>query len=519
MRSSVSVSRTRVAVTQWFHNDSPASQNIYKLLQWCLFLAGAALFLRPILLTNISADDLINPFSQIYHAGTSIDSVLQRTWDVVPRTGHFNYIGQTIGSIVVMVWTYLIGNFGIRYSFVYAATKFIVYLICLFAGASVVQHLLELFSKSIGIWKIRVVLLLVLGTTIQIHVPWSNDPVASYPLSGFLTAAIGVSFILFVMKALNKNSLLLAIAVGLYGAGTVLYYEYNAFAVFAVAPLLFASLISVIRTGTQIMRHMVFLSFFVLPAAVVTVYFYLISNSSSVNYSGTSLSLSDPFLKTFIYGLASALPGTSWNIANDWLTEFSFGGVQTFFPYLISLVFAGVLLILSKNGTSEAKISDKILLTPALSLTPFVIYWVGATFTQTATVKVQVESMRLGQVYNYYAVGLLCLVIIITTVLFLINWARIGMMMRLSILTIALGLGGYQYLLNWNVMNQFNGVTSGSSQLLAVYADKPSMDVRCNALVVWKSMGWPEYYWLDMELGLNESYKIFHGEAFCEQKE
>jgi hypothetical protein len=42
------------------------------------------------------------------------------------------------------------------------------------------------------------------------------------------------------------------------------------------------------------------------------------------------------------------------------------------------------------------------------------------------------------------------------------------------------------------------------------------MEERCAALNSWKTMGWPEYYWLDMELGLNESYKIFHGEAFCE---
>jgi hypothetical protein len=517
MKSMVSVSRIRDAVSQWSHTDASASHNILKLLQWFLYLSGAALLLRPILLTNISADDLVNPFSQVYHAGTSIDSVLQRAWGYVAATGHFNYIGQTIGSLVLLIWIYIIGDFGIRYSLVYATTKFIIYMLCLNLGASVVQHLLASLNKPINIWKPRVTLLIVLGITLQIHVPWSNDPVASYPLSGFLTTAIGVLFIFLVMKSLNNNSLLLAIAVGLYGACTVLYYEYNAFAVLAVAPLLIVSLLAVIRTGTQIIRHIVFLSLFVLPAAGVTIYFYLVSNSSSVNYSGTSLSLSEPFFKTFTYGLAGAFPASSWNIANDWLAGFTVTNAQTLLPYVIGLISLGVVLVFARNEVSQNKFSMAQTSKFALLLSPFVIYWIGATFTQTATVKVQTESTRLGQVYNYYAVAVLCLAIVITSFLFIVQWSRIGVVIRMGLFVIVLGLGGYQYSLNWNVMEKFNSNTTGTSRLLAVYADKPEMKARCDALNVWKNMGWPEYYWLDMELGLNASYKIFHGEYFCDQ--
>jgi uncharacterized membrane protein YvlD (DUF360 family) len=151
-----------------------------------------------------------------------------------------------------------------------------------------------------------------------------------------------------------------------------------------------------------------------------------------------------------------------------------------------------------------------------IGCSPFVIYWLGATFTQTSTEKVQLEAVRIGQVYNFYAVGVVCLAIVSIILLSLVNWRGVPVLVRTGLFTVVLLFGAYQYVVNWNVMIQFNGVTSGSQNLLVAYAEMPPMEERCAALNSWKTMGWPEYYWLDMELGLNESYKIFHGEAFCE---
>ncbi len=503
----------------WFHENRPAARGLLNFGLWTLYIAAAALLLRPVLLTNISADDLINPFSQIYHAGTSIDSVLRRTWDVVPRTGHFNYVGQTFGSIVVMIWTYLIGNFGIRYSLVYATTKFIVFLLCLAIGTTAIKQLLDSLNQVRNIWLIRVTVLVVVTTTLQIHVPWSNDPVASYPLSGFLTAVIGVSYIVLVTKFFNTKRWYVALGVGLFGATTVLYYEFNAFAILAVAPVLVVAILKKLRLGQSVLHQMFISLLFILPAALTTIYFYLTSKASAVNYSGTSLSLSDPFISTFSKGIASALPATSWSIASEWLTgplgEYRFSLSQ----YVLGLVLAGVIVLISLFGSKLQNVSRVSVSSSLLGFIPFVIYWFGATFIQTATEKVQLESVRLGHVYNYYAVAALCSAIIFVTLLFLVPWTKANKLLRYGLMSIALTVGGFQYLLNWNVMRQFNGVTSGSSQLLAVYSDKPPMLERCEALDKWKSMGWPEYYWLDMELGLNESYKIFHGEAFCDRTE
>jgi hypothetical protein len=56
---------------------------------------------------------------------------------------------------------------------------------------------------------------------------------------------------------------------------------------------------------------------------------------------------------------------------------------------------------------------------------------------------------------------------------------------------------------------------SGNRNLLVAFADKPPMVQRCAAFEAWKAMGWPEYYWLDMELGMNATYLKFHGQEFC----
>jgi len=496
---------------------SPAIQSLYRLIPWVLFVASASLLLRPILLTNISADDFINPFSQIYHAGTSIDAVMKRTWYIIPKTGHFNYVGQSIGSVIVMIWTYLIGNFGIRYSLVYSVTKFIVYLICILVGAGAIRTTLNYLGVTINKWPPRVALLLLLAATLQIHIPWSNDPVASYPLAGFLTVAVGLGYITLVIKHFESSSVLVAILIGVYGALNVLYYEFNSFAVFAVAPVLALGIWNARGHREQLFKRITSASLLVTPAAFVTIYFYFRNQASVEAYAGTSISLKSPFLQTFSNGLASSLPATGWNISHEWLTGSLNVPQQAWTPLLGGLVLVFLMVFFTDVRLNKVTAAPLSFIKVLVAGSPFVLYWAGATFTQASTVKVQMEAVRLGQVYNYYAVGATAFIVLLIVGLYLINWSRVHAGFQGGLMAIALLFGAYQYVVNWNVMVQFNGATSGGSQLLVAFAERPPMPERCNALNVWKSVGWPEYYWLDMELGLNQSYKIYHGEPFCEQ--
>lgn len=497
-------------------SDNEAAESFARLWPWICYVLAAGLLLRPVLITTVSADDLINPFTQIYHAGTSIDAVMRRTWSATSATGHFNYVGQGIGSVVVMIWTYLIGNFGIRFSAVYAATKFLVYLFCLVVSAAAIRSALSFIGINISTWPTRIWILVVTSIFLQIHVPWSNDPVASYPLAGFLTVAIGVLYIVFVIALSNSNSLVRAFFIGIFGVFAVLYYEYNSFAIFSVAPILLYWLWQDRKSKTIFINRINMSLLCVGPAAMVTVYFYLSHKAASANYSGTALSFEAPFAKTFLNGVASTFPASSWKIAHEWLTGPLLRPTQSWFPYLLGLVVLGSMYSLrsrwgSRQLTREVKWQGVF-----IGCSPFVIYWLGATFTQTSTEKVQLEAVRIGQVYNFYAVGVVCLAIVSIILLSLVNWRGVPVLVRTGLFTVVLLFGAYQYVVNWNVMIQFNGVTSGSQNLLVAYAEMPPMEERCAALNSWKTMGWPEYYWLDMELGLNESYKIFHGEAFCE---
>ncbi len=497
------------------HNQ--AAQSFARLWPWICYVLATALLLRPILITTVAADDLINPFSQIYHAGTSIDAVMRRTWSSTSVTGHFNYVGQSIGSVVVMIWTYLIGNFGIRFSTVYAATKFLVYLSCLVVSAAAIRSALSFIGINMSAWPARIWILIVTATFLQIHVPWSNDPVASYPLAGFLTTAIGVTYIVFVIALSNSNSLVRAFVVGIFGVFAVLYYEYNSFAILSVAPILLYGFWQDRNSKTVLIERMKKSLLFVGPAAVTTVYFYISHKAASANYSGTALSFKAPFAKTFVNGVASTFPASSWKIAHEWLTGPLSRPTQSWLPYFFGLVVLGSMCPLrsrwgSRQFTREVKWQGVF-----IGCSPFVIYWLGATFTQTSTEKVQLEAVRIGQVYNFYSVGVVCLAIVSIILLSLIEWRKVPVLFRSGLFTMVLLFGAYQYIINWNVMIQFNGVTSGSRNLLVAYAEKPPIDQRCTALNSWKTMGWPEYYWLDMELGLNKSYEIFHGELFCKQ--
>jgi len=486
-------------------------------ISWILFGLATAVLLRPILITAIAADDLINPFSQIYHAGTGIDPILSRSWDFVSKTGHFNYVGQTIGAMVLLVWSYLIGNFDFRYSAVYAWSKYLTYVFTVIVAAGYVRTLLRLARVTVSKWLTRAVVLAALAMTLQIHIPWSNDPVASYPLSGYLTAAIGLSFLWLHLNMNGTTAWTVVLGTGLLGAVAVLYYEYNLFAVLAVIPgavyALWVTRDDTAKLRALVLRHLAA----VVPAIATAGFFYLRNRAASAAYSGTAISLDGEFVGTFWRGLVSSLPASSWPFAFDWLT-----GPLRMDPWVmvgpvVGLGSVSVIVFLNRSrphlrDDPRGQHPGSVLL---VGLLPIVGYWMGTTFTQTATQKVQDESSRIGHVYNYYAVGSTAVVIITVVLsLFLLTDHSRRMLVALGVSTLMV-LGTFQWALNWNVMVQFNGVVSGSRNLLVAVTEQPPMPERCSVLDTWKAMGWPEYYWLDMELGLNRLYEIHKGEPFC----
>jgi hypothetical protein len=489
---------------------------VARIVPWALFLGSAVLLLRPVLLTAITADDLINPFSQTYHAGTGLDPIIRRTWHFVSLTGHFNYLGQSVGSMTLLVWSYLIGNFDIRYSFVYSTTKYVVYVVCILVASALVRSILHRAGLDSSKWHVRGAVLVTTAGLLQIHVPWSNDPVASYPLAGYLTAAAGFGFLVLVLKTLATDSVTWAIVCGLWGAAAVLYYEFNSFAVLSSAPLLIVFLLDKRAKEVRLRSSLKIPILVVGPAAITTVFFYLRNRAASAAYSGTSISLDDPFLATFGKGLVNSLPASSLPLASDWLAEPLRYHFEVQRNFLLGCILLGLLFWTNRRTPWRSNVRGNLrkrwLTAGALAL---IIYSVGATFSQTSTEKVQTEAVRVGQVYNYYAISATSVGLLIVIGVWTFNWNRIHRSLRLILVAVSLLFIGFQYNLNANILYKFNGMMTASRDLLVAYAEQPSMERRCEALDRWKALGWPEYYWLDMELGLNASSVIYRREEFC----
>lgn len=481
-----------------------------------MFVVGLVLVLWPILFTNVAADDLLNPFSQLYHTGTNPFDVIEARIKPVAATGHFNYIGQPIGGLVLTIWIFFIGQMGVHFILVYATTKLIAYILII----SVSAWLLQLFSQSSGITlpKLRanIMAALALSLTLQIHIPWSNDPVSSYPLAGFVAASLGLVFVGLAHLHLGSANMKTLAKVGAFGLTIILYYELNLFAVMACAPLLLrflwesrftkASFLSGLGRGALVFG----------PSFAGACLFFGLNKGGSSNYTGTQISLTHPFASTFQNSIVSSLPGSSWGIATEWLGQWPnlFG--------LHLLPFFGALALFAGSWWScPASVqpgSDRV---PRLRkaegnfcLLALLIFWVGATLSQSVTVKVQQEVLRVGQVYTFYAVGSSCV-----SLFFLAYLSRFRLrraVVQLLFLA-ALVLGATTYAVNSAVMIQFNKVTASTRELLDSIDPALSDEIRCGALAEWKSAGWPEYYWLDMELGLQRLGEKFWGKRFCGQ--
>lgn len=486
-------------------------------LRWGLFCGALYALLRPALLTTLAADDLVNPFGQLYRSGASLTTVIKESAGPVTANGHFNYLGQAIGAFAMFVWLYLIGKIGIHYGTVYAVTKFGVYLLLLIAAGAVLQHLVRLKGRTLSRWRARILVLITIVGLIQIHIPWSNDPVASYPLAGFMTVVVGLSFLLAAFHAMRSWKWPNVILVGALGIVATQYYEFNLFVVMALAPLildeLWLSRGNHRRLGSRTLKSLTMVG----PAAIVTAFLYLRNKKFSANYEGTAVTIDSSFLRATRNGLISSLPGSSWDRANEWLTTNMGIQAASLMLALLSAVLIAILWRLDGGPSGHAlepltSNSRRFWLTNLAML----IYWFGATVTQTSTAKIQREAGGIGQVYNYYAVGVTVVAIVGASLLVFTGTSGTRRRtIRIGLIALALAVGVYQHQINSHVTTQFNEVLVPNANLLNVFHEGRDNTQRCQALEWWKSLGWPTYYVTDMENGLDLAYQMYRGYEFC----
>ena len=484
-------------------------------LVWASYLASLWLIFRPALLTHVVADDFINPFGQAHNAGFSISSIIDYTVDNTWLAGHFNYSGQVVGGLATFVLTYLITDLSFHYVTTFAVLKFVVFLMTIEVATNTLVRIIESFGRKSSRWNARLMLMLTFGLVLQIHVPWSNDPVASYPLAGYGTLIVGLTYLSLGDRVHRSQFSATSVgALSMFSLFAVTYYEANVLMVFSVGLLLFHSSLDSEAGGNR--RRKLTLSIVATAIPLLfTAFLYGVSQPQTANYTGTQISPSFQMVEHTFKGLLSSLPTASWGLAREWLASpmnYSWSVVRFLMLLCVLLAVTALLIRPRRDSSKTVRPNTK---RGWVLLTSLLMYWGGTTLLQSSTVKVRDEALRVGQVYTYYAIGSVCVAILIATGISLLqkDFAHIaGIAFALLIC-----VGVIQYVINTNVTMKFNERTAPVGNLLNVYADGRSAEDRCIALAWWKSMGWPEYYWVGTEVGMNATYKKYKGVAFCEE--
>ena len=418
-------------------------------LVWGSYLASLWLVFRPALLTHVVADDFINPFGQAHNAGFSISSIINYTVDNTWLAGHFNYSGQVIGSLATFVLTYLITDLSFHYVTVFAVLKFAVFFITIEVATNTLIRIIESFGREFSRWNARLVLMLTFGLTLQIHVPWSNDPVASYPLAGYGTLVVGLTYLGLGDRVHRAEFSATSVgALSLFSLFAVTYYEANVLMIFSVGLILFQSSLDSVA-GVNRRRKLTLSTIATAIPLMFTAFLYGISQPQTANYTGTQLSPSFQMVEHTFKGLLSSLPTASWGLAREWLASpMKYSWSVTRFFMLLCVLLA-VIGILSRPRQNSHKTVHSNVKRGWVLIVSLLMYWSGTTLLQSSTVKVRDEALRVGQVYTYYAIGSVCVAILIAAGITLLqnNFRRIALVSFALLICV----GAIQYVINTNV--------------------------------------------------------------------
>lgn len=466
--------------------------------------------LYPALTTPIVADDFLNPFYQYsFTRGGYWDSVVYG-WDAAFNGASMRLVGNVLGALVNNFWIDLAGHAHIEMSTFYSTLKFLVFLLC---AASISYCLGSIWGQRNLRYSFLNRLFLcstILFSSLQIHALWSNDPVASYPMSGYLVSAIGfyiLGFCIHTREELNSRRIAwITLVCGL----AVLYYE------LLVGIGLLTLLILTVGVFDQKAPKKFKSAVLCLSPSLVTLATIVVSRSHSASnsgtYGGTTTALSLRALETFGMGLLSCLPGSSWLVSANFL-----GGSIRIKVIGVAIVMVSVVVILVQCANIPrpdlAKVTNARPWTRLVFVSSVLGFWFFAVALQSITVKVQDEASKLGYVYSYYAVGSSALALLACYLLpSVLHWNRT---LLLSCFSFALMFAVVQGSVSWRISERMSESLVPNQNLLSAFSDFESVPARCDALKVWSAGNWPDYYETGMINGLQDASLGYHDEEFC----
>lgn len=490
--------------------SSKAADVALRIGRWVLFTAVLAIVLRPVLTISLSYDDFFNPVRLRALMGANPVHVVGQTVHDLNDNGHFNYVGQSLGALAFVLWDQLMAM-GVRYTTTYSLVKLVVFVAAITASAQLLRALLALVGRTWSPWRARLIVGVALVATMQLHVPWSFDPVGSFPFFGYLAVAVGFAATTLAVRILAGTSSLHPA----WGAAAlclaILYYEINVAMVVALVPVGLVLLRHL--DGAASRRALVRLAaVLMVPPTVMTVVLGLWARAANKGYEGTEAGLGAGGLGNVVRTLGSSLPAASWSTARDWLGS----PLQlTVWASVGAVIVGGVLLVLVARPRPDERavpFADAALLASSM-----VLVWLVSSLVQGVTEKVNGQSVGFGIVYMYYAYGSLALPM---AAMLLAQawrpgawWRRWGLAVASSAAIVFVFV---QLTTNDNAQRRFDAINPGLDRVLDAYADQPPDAERCAALAAFKASEWAGLY-PSFPHDLDANYREHHGVAFCSE--
>jgi hypothetical protein len=465
--------------------------------------------LYPILVTPLVADDFLNPFSQYPSTGGGYWKSVVFGWDAAFNGASMRLSGNVVGAWLNNFWLDLAGRSLVNLSTFYAIQKYLVFVLCGFSLSYFSGSFLLALGHKTSFLKRTFLCSFVLFSTIQIHGLWSNDPVSSYPMTGFMVAAIGffiLGFTAYTSMKLATPRLLFLFGLCIW---SVFYYE----TLVSVGLLTFPILLSSIPLSSfrQAIKRISLTSIPAVATFLAITLSQLHTAARSQTYGGTTVNIGWRAFKTFVFGLASSFPASAWNVTS----ELSGIGLDLKLVPVLVLLCAALIALWHfpriSNSTKISKRKNWRLLT-SLVLAPL-IFWIFAVGLQSLTEKVQNETGKLGYVYSYYAVGAATFTLFASVSFILM--AQKYMKVVSLVLSCFLVFASIQASITWSVSDHMSRALVPNRTLLAAFSNFEMQPMRCQALRNWAAGGWPAYYEDGMIQGLQEASIGFHKEPFC----
>ncbi len=448
------------------------------------------------------------------------------------QAGHSNPVGQTLGALYHFLAYRVSATVGVSPQyFDVLATLAMIALGVAGAASAVVWGLSRLPALRVSFWPTFALLAAVTAATLQLHVPWSDDPVVSYGPAGWGSTAIGFWMIAWALRAVapgvrDKRSIVIC---SVLGAVAVWYYEMLVGAVAAVAVALVLTALTAVDREQVRRRCLVLMGTAVLLPAVMFVAgrVLLAVPSEEAGYGGTTLALGRAGVSAWGNGMLSALPGGGWGFltetagapALDWdslhlgaVLALLVGGIG--FAWVRSTGLAGL-----RGDVVAPETADRLPVWRSPWLVPvaaLLTFWAGATATHAMTVKYSEKMARPGQVYLSYAVGVVCVAALIVLALVALRRRRSARLLVVGLPLVGAFVLG-QATLNMTLADITQTHYPINGQLVAQSADGDVPEfVRCGTLFDWMTkQGWPEYYLVAVRDGVQENYERMYGEPFC----